>query len=254
MQKLQSSLPRSSGYAQAKAAYDERMAAMSPEERARYWEEYEERKRHSDHQDALEIQGKTLSSRIKHAGIPEQFTDAAPDRFGSSIVAYARALQHGGTESLIIRGDVGVGKTEAGCAILNRAVMTRPVRFITMARFKMLVNDVYIKRERSREDVFDEYANISVLMIDDLGKELTGANAANTILLLWELIDERSSNLRPTIVTTQYDSETLFKSLVCPDGDTATARAICDRLKTFASAHFTGKSKRKQGRQLDLGI
>lgn len=254
MQKLQNSLAHSRGYAEAKAVYDERMAAMSPEERARYWDEYEERRKLSDHKLSLEIQGKTLSSRIKHSGIPKQFADATPDRFGSSIVAYARALQHGGTESLIIRGDVGVGKTEAGCAILNRAVMTRSVRFITMARFKMLVNDVYIKRVRSREDVFDEYANVSVLMIDDLGKELTGTNAANTILLIWELIDDRSSNLRPTVVTTQYDTETLFKSLVCSNGDTATARAICDRLKTFASAHFTGKSKRKQGRQLDLGI
>ena len=69
MQKLKNSLPRSSGYAEAKAAYDERMAAMSPEERARYWEEYEERKRHSDHQYALEIQGKTLSSRIKQVSL-----------------------------------------------------------------------------------------------------------------------------------------------------------------------------------------
>lgn len=227
--------------------------AMSAEERELYWQECDERTAAADRAAARALKDRTLANRIKFSGIPEEFRSADVEICGRDIVAYSNALQNGGYESLIIRGGVGTGKTTTGCAVLNRAVMRRPVRFVTMARFKTLCTDVYVTRQRSKADVFDEYANVSLLMLDDLGKELVGPNTANTVLLLWELIDHRKSEHKPTIITTQYDSEALFKLLVGTDGDTATARAIIDRLKTYSSKVLPGPSKRVQGK-LALGL
>lgn len=255
MQKLQSSLELSSGstYAQKLEEHRSKLAAMSDAERAQYFADVEERRRTQDRQDVLRNIRRTAQGRIKHSGIPERFAESSIDDFDSNIQAFAKAIKNGGKESLIIRGDVGTRKTGAGCAILNHVVQTRSVRFVTMHHFMMLMNDVFVTRTRSREDIFYEYATIPVLMIDDLGKELTGANTDNIIVQLFNLINERWSNERPTIITTQYDSTGLFNMLTSRDGGTANARAILDRLKTYNSIVFGGKSQRKQ-EKLDLGL
>lgn len=226
--------------------------AMTPEQREAYWADYEKRQREIEQRELEQIRGRTLANRIKFSGIPEEFRAASVEILGPSIQAYAHAVECGGYESLFLRGPVGTGKTTAACAILNRAVMRRTVRFVTMRRLATLVNDVYVTRQRSRSEVFDEFANVDVLVVDDLGKELTVGNIANTVLMIWELVDTRWAEHRPTIITSQYDSQELFQALIGRDGDTKNARAIVDRLGTYTSEIFDGESHRRQAK-FDFG-
>lgn len=250
MQPLKSSLESSSNQTFAKRFEEHKamIAAMSDTEREQYFKDAEDRRRIQDRKDALKILRSTANGRMKRSGIPERFIDETIDRHKREVQVYAKAIKNGGKESLIIRGEVGVGKTAAGCAILNYLVGTMPVRFVTMHRFMMLMNDVYIDHDRSRHEVFDEFADIPVLMIDDLGKELTGRNVENVVVQLFNLIDVRSRERRPTIITTQYDSFGIGKLLTSKDGGTANADAIVDRLKYYNLCVIGGASRRQQER------
>lgn len=229
----------------------ERRAKMTPEELAEYSRALEQERMLAEREYVKSLREQSVSVRIQRSGIPEDHKDASIDEFDGKVSQYAHIVANGGRESLIIRGDVGTGKTTAGCAILNHLVKTRSVRFITFYRFVMLMNDVYIHKTRSREEVFNEYANVDVLMIDDLGKELAGQNTDKTITMLWSILDWRKGERKPTIITTQYASDDLFKQLVLSGGDTSSARAIVDRLRTYVNIPFEGPSRRVQA-TLDL--
>lgn len=228
-------------------------ARMTPEETEEYQRMLEREREEQTRQLIRETIEHSASARIRRSGIPEAYREANLELFQgkgvwSTLVAYESAIANGGHEGLVMRGDVGTGKTTAGCAILNRIVKKKSVRFITFYRFVMLMNDVFIHRTRSREEVFNEYAEVPVLMIDDLGKELTSQNAKNAILMLWSIIDWRRGAMKPTIVTTQYASDDLYKLLMNAGGDQANARAIVDRLKEYVNIPFEGSSLRVQAK------
>ena len=76
------------------------------------------------------------------------------------------------------------------------------------------------------DDVTRRYGDADLLVLDDMGK---GAPTAWALERLFQIVNRRYDNLRPTVVTTQYDAPDLGRRLA-EMGDRETARAIVRRL------------------------
>jgi DNA replication protein DnaC len=100
---------------------------------------------------------------------------------------------------LILTGSVGVGKTYQGVGAL-RAIGVR-----TTTGKLILVNCVRLDWATRQE--MDEWADSRALLLDDFGVKLSPSALAR----VYELVDRRTTDLRPLIVTTNLDITQAFK-------------------------------------------
>lgn len=103
-------------------------------------------------------------------------------------------------KNLIIIGNshVGTGKTHLGCAIVNALCDNGiPALFINSLKMFSAIRNTWNSTE---------YQNVEVLFIDDVGKEKVSEWGCQT---LYEIINERYNNYRPTILTVENDISTL---------------------------------------------
>ncbi|HMM07196.1 MAG TPA: ATP-binding protein [Clostridiales bacterium] len=131
-------------------------------------------------------------------------------------------------KGLFLHGSVGTGKTLLVSALCND--LTRHgIRcvFITVDDMMGKIRETF-KSDVSEMSVRNEYKNVPVLILDDLGKEKATDWHTST---LFDIIDSRYSNGLITIVTANHNSETL-KELLTPKGskDGTKADAIISRL------------------------
>lgn len=136
---------------------------------------------------------------------------------------------------LILTGDSGHYKTTIACALLARThrVMGWSIAYLHAGDFGEAVQDRQawkddpLLRNRARATL-EKARKARLLVIDDLGKE---QSTATIYKQLKNLVEERCSQLRPTIVTTQLNGEDLSASLSQVDG--YTGRALIRRLKDY---------------------
>jgi len=173
------------------------------------------------------IEGVRLSS-----GVGERYWDAEVDR---GLEAQMRESGKG----LYIFGAIGSGKTHIASA-LTVAACKRGEKARLEAATQLLRNirDTFGGGTESEKDLIWMYANYDLLAIDDLGKEKATEFALATV---FDIIDARYSNNRPTIITTQYtDDELLIRW-----GDDSTGEAILSRLhEVCLPIRLTGKDRR----------
>lgn len=140
-------------------------------------------------------------------------------------------------KSLFICGSVGSGKTIYAAALLMEAfkqdytnaltldhhdVPLFPTRmFITVPELLMKIRGAFNKPKHStiqdtnevswsEEDIIDQYSNIEMLVLDDLGAEKQSEWALQTLYLI---INKRYENLRPTIITSNMSLDELGDAL-----------------------------------------
>lgn len=111
-------------------------------------------------------------------------------------LTYAQNIDKGleeGTGIIFVgQGCVGTGKTHLACAIANNLLdRGYPVKVINVAKM------IYQIKEDFK---VDEYVNVPILLIDDLGKE-TGTQWVCEMLYL--IFNERYEAMKPTIITTE---------------------------------------------------
>lgn len=144
---------------------------------------------------------------------------------------------------LFITGSNGTGKTYLTFALANSL----------MKRFDLLMGTTAVMNDKMRRADFEEgattnrakdkYKFYDILIIDDIGKQkLTEYQLTN----LFEIIDYRSSNLMPTIFTSNYGGMGLLERLT-PDGsDKSTSGSIIDRINGMCSfVEMKGESLRR---------
>lgn len=90
-----------------------------------------------------------------------------------------------------------------------------------------------IKRSFSFEgakehEVLDIYKKVDLLIIDDLGKEQCSDWSMST---LYAIMNDRYEDMKPTIVTTNYNAEDLADALTPKGYDNTKIVAIISRLK-----------------------
>jgi DNA replication protein DnaC len=181
-----------------------------------------------------------LSSWLRRTPNEQSAYDAA--------VSFGRRIQSGETPSLYIAGPIGTGKTMlASCLSLDLIRSGRSVVWSNVGDLLRSLRATFNDRDTNEAAIIDHFANVSILVLDDLGKERPTEWAAEQ---LFAIFNRRYDYGKPTIVTTNYSGDDLIKRLTPkPDmtgyADDTTARAIVDRLRGTASTIIlAGASKR----------
>ena len=190
---------------------------------ARRAEEFERRER-----DAL------VRERLGRAGIPAEFRGADLSECDPAVSAWASSMGRG----LLLKGEPGRGKTHAACAVLRAKAAEMSVSFVTVSR--LLDECREAMRGEGVRSVKGRYSATGLLVIDDLGKERL---TEWSLPVFFDVIDRRSSGMRPTIITTNYSGEALMRCLTAGD-DVTTAKALASRLRRYEQVVLSGPDRR----------
>lgn len=170
-------------------------------------------------------------SRVERSGIPAAYRAATLDGCPARVAAWCSDP----ARPLMLRGDVGLGKTWAACAALAELAATRTVLFGTL---RCIADEVRVSGYG--EDVLGRYARVGALCIDDLGKDrMTEARLS----LLFEVVKARDEAGLPTIYTTNYGWADLLVRLSAGD-DQSLVDTIASRLTRCVIVDFEGGDRR----------
>lgn len=166
---------------------------------------------------------------LERSQIPREYWGATLDgmpmlqEFAAQFGALKRQRPSG---NVLLLGVAGCGKTYAACAV-GMDVLSRchSVRFVTAPGYVAELQEAFDGRA-SRADVFSKYAECRLLILDDFGK---GKPTDWSTGEFWRLIDKRKNDMRPTVITTQYDERGLTERLAV-GSDRESAEAIVSRI------------------------
>lgn len=137
---------------------------------------------------------------ITAAGIPPRYADARLENVAEAnkIRRWIQQVQAGAPASLVMLGSVGTGKTYAACgAARELAAMGVPVKYGTVAGYLRDLRSTWGGRsERSESQVWNQYATVRVLILDEIGAAREGENDTWRV---HELIAERYDRNLPGI-------------------------------------------------------
>lgn len=183
-------------------------------------------------------QAERIRKRNEKAGIPLDYVDAQPSDKGVSD--WAREPSKG----LLLQGMVGRGKTHNACAALLIAMDNGYIaKFATFDDLLRECRATFNNRD-TEEAVISRYASVGILCIDDMGKERV---TEWSLPIIFSIINKRSMNRKPTIITTQYSGRQLIERMTV-GGDSETARAIVSRLFEYTRITLEGKDWRRVDR------
>lgn len=179
-----------------------------------------------------------IKAATERAGVPIRFQAVPPSK------ELPKELQAGG--GVYIQGRVGVGKTWTACAMLRGWLEqnpTRSARFVSSIALLTAIRSTF-DGAGSEGGILAEYQTAGLLVIDDLGKEVPTSWALSKV---FELVDSRWANVRPTIITTQFAPSKLAARFA-ERGDLETAQAIVSRLVDNAKPiKINGRDRRTDG-------
>ncbi len=130
--------------------------------------------------------------------------------------------------SLLLHGTTRLGKTRAAWEVIRRWWKTHysTYEWISMRHLEAEIEKSFDSRTHGK--YIDGLVKAKLLFIDDLGKErLTQRMAAD----LFSIIDGRSCEMRPTIITTNFNSAALRERF--DPRDIETAEAIFGRFSDY---------------------
>ncbi|WP_237929938.1 ATP-binding protein [Buttiauxella sp. S19-1] len=137
-------------------------------------------------------------------------------------LSYAKSYADGfgtGFASFIFAGSVGTGKTHLAAAIGNKLIRhDKKVVLITISDLLLKVRECYAQN-KSESGLIDTLCRCDLLILDDVGMQRGKTNEA---VLLNQIINRRSSEFKPTGITTNLN----FAGLSALLGE-----RILDRLK-----------------------
>lgn len=156
--------------------------------------------------------------------IQETELDSLPAKMGD----VARSYQPANRESWVLFGPTRSGKTRTAyhMAITYAAHHGQPATFLTMRRFEATIEKSF--KDKRHGEVLEGIIAAPFLVLDDFGKEkLTERLAVD----LFAIIDERTADKRPTVITTNLNGELLEAKLAAVEP--SLAEALVARLREF---------------------
>ena len=167
-----------------------------------------------------QLDGEELAKAVAGSGIPSLFSAAEP--------SYDMLDTLGDGGGIYLCGVQGAGKTWMACRIakgwLSRGM--GDMRFVSSANLLSEIGSTY-GGNGSEVQVLSKYMFCDLLVVDDLGKEVPSQWSMSK---LFSLFDSRYAEMRPTIVTTQFDLAALARRM-SKSGDPETAMAIVSRFR-----------------------
>lgn len=163
-----------------------------------------------------------LEASIKRSGVPARYRDLTLDGFvaagdpdktraSKSCAAFRDGASPTSSASLTLIGRPGTGKTHLACAIGNAWLAKgRSVMFVTVRGLVRHIRSAYGKRGESEGDRVRDLVLPDLLIVDDVGAQL---GTEHEKLLLFDVIDERYSQMRPLIITSNMSKNILSEYL-----------------------------------------
>lgn len=210
-----------------------------------YWAEYDRKKKEQKQHEEEEKRRKAMQDRInrllQNSGIKRRFLQRTFPNFRCDTpgrkknydiakkyadnFAYHMAMGNG----LYIEGTNGTGKTHLAAAIalqlINEGV---PVICKTSTDLLMDIKKAFDHEYVKEHEVIDVYKKVDLLIIDDLGKEQCSDWSMS---MLYSILNDRYEDMKPTIVTTNYNADGLANALTPKGFDNTKIIAIISRLR-----------------------
>lgn len=180
------------------------------EERRKWEEENERRNRESERRAKIE-------RLMGNSGIPRRFQDRTLDSYKAETEGQKRALQiarkmAGGNPndgvSLVFCGKPGTGKTHLACGIAHEWIQAgTPALFATVLAAIRHIKSTYNREsEITEEQAIDVFTRTELLILDEIGVQL---GTEHEKMLLFEIINERYQQMRPTILISNLTRDEL---------------------------------------------
>jgi len=162
-----------------------------------------------------------VAALMGRSGIPARFADRSfanydakeqGQRIALSVCrAYAEAWPEKSAQgaSLVLTGSPGTGKTHLACAIGNTVLRDHfaGVLFATVSAMLRAIKETYRKDSpRTEQDVIDRLATPDLLIVDEVGVQV---GSEHEKLLMFEVLNERYQNMRPSILISNLSVDEL---------------------------------------------
>lgn len=177
-------------------------------------DERKERERQAEH-------NRTVNCLLADSMIPARFADRTLADYRATVPgqrmalgvckAYAEAWpeKRASGASLVLTGSPGTGKTHLACAIASAAIREHlaSVKFATVAKLLRFIKDTYRKdSERSEQQAINRLIDPDLLIVDEVGIQV---GSEHEKLLMFEVLNARYQELRPTILISNLDGSEL---------------------------------------------
>ena len=117
---------------------------------------------------------------------------------------------------VVLSGGFGSGKTSFAAAVMRRSCGMLPTpRWVRWPRLVADVTASWKSRDYSENDILDQYKRITLIAIDDFGKEIVGGGEMRDWQrrIAFELINSRYESRLPTLITTELDLQSMGERL-----------------------------------------
>lgn len=165
-----------------------------------------------------------MRNAMRRAAIPPRFADRRFSNFDVTCEGAGKALatvqQYADDfkatldagRSLILVGNVGAGKTHLATSAAHRVIeLGYSAVFSSVMEAVRSVKETYRRgSERTERDAIDALIDPDLLILDEVGVQF-GSDAEK--LILFEIINGRYENVRPTIIISNLDMEGLKSHL-----------------------------------------
>ena len=136
-------------------------------------------------------------------------------------------------EGLYIEGTYGTGKTHLAAAIALQLIGCGvPVVCKTSGDLLADIKEAFDNSDATEYEILKAYKTVDLLIVDDLGKEQCTDWSVST---LYSILNDRYEDMKPTIITTNYNADELVRALTPKGGDGTKARAIISRLREVST-------------------
>ncbi len=135
---------------------------------------------------------------------------------------------------LFLIGGYGTGKTHLAAAIANQLLQTgTPVICMTMIDLLAKIRETYDRNDATEAQVMRLYADVPLLIIDDLGSEQPTEWGST---MIFSIINARYEAYMPTIVTSNCGADELVQRMTPRDATDRNAQKTVDRLREMCVA------------------
>lgn len=227
------------------------------------WREYDrqeaERKAAEEEEKRRAAMQRKIQRLLGQSGIKRRFQQRTFPNFRQDTAGRAKnyriakeyadnfALHRARGDGLYIEGTNGTGKTHLAAAIalqlINEGI---PVICKTSSDLLLDIKKSFDGEGARESEVLDIYKRVDLLIIDDLGKEQCSDWSMST---LYSILNDRYEDMKPTIVTTNYNADNLARALIPRGFDDTKIVAIISRLRetstvmTMAWADIRGREE-----------
>jgi DNA replication protein DnaC len=111
-------------------------------------------------------------------------------------------------KSMILCGTTGTGKTHIACSIANQVIQNRrSAIFINVFKAIDDIKETWSKQsDKTEREVINNFTKTDLLILDEIGVQF-GSDSEK--MILFKILNERYSNMKPTILISNLNSEAL---------------------------------------------